>query len=303
MGSSVQHPFHLGCPAWSVPSWKGNFLPRKAKPADFLEYYSRVFSTVEGNSTFYALPSLETARRWASQVPDGFRFCFKVPRDISHGDGLLASSSRHLDFLEFLEIFAGAGVLGPAFLQLHQSFGPGRLPELDQFCAAWPQLFPLAVEVRHPEFFKQGKEEAALQDLLASREMDRVIFDSGALYHSPPDDPIEAVSQTRKPNLPVRWEVAGKRPFLRLVGRNQSEKSDPWLQEAAKISADWIRHGKHPYLFMHSPDDTYAPRLAERFHRFLQSELPDLDSLDLTRASESAQLSLFSEDLRGDTKS
>ncbi|MEM1441971.1 MAG: DUF72 domain-containing protein [Verrucomicrobiota bacterium] len=301
MESSTSTRFHLGCPAWSVPSWKGNFLPAKAKPADFLEHYAKVFSTVEGNSTFYALPSLETARRWASQVPDHFRFCFKVPRSISHGDGLLANSSAHLDFLEFLEVFAQAGVLGPSFLQLHKSFGPSRLKELDHFCDAWPRVFPLSVEVRHPEFFQSGKEEATLQEMLARRDMDRVIFDSGALYQSPPDDPIEAVSQTRKPNLPVRWEVAGNRPFLRLVGRNQSEKSDPWLETAAKVAAGWIREGKHPYLFMHSPDDTFAPRLAGRFHRFLESELTDLAPLDLTRAAESPQLSLFPQEIRDDS--
>ncbi|MEM6916364.1 MAG: DUF72 domain-containing protein [Verrucomicrobiota bacterium] len=293
--------FHLGCPAWSVPSWKGNFLPAKTKPADFLEHYARVFSSVEGNSTFYALPSLETARRWASQVPSHFQFCFKVPRSISHGEGLLANSSGHLDFLEFLEVFAEAGVLGPSFLQLHQSFGPSRLKELDQFCQAWPQIFPFAIEVRHPAFFQSGKEENELQNLLSSQDMDRVIFDSGALYQSPPDDPIEAVSQTRKPNLPVRWEVAGQRPFLRLVGRNQSQKADPWLQAAAKVAAEWIADGRHPYLFMHSPDDTFAPTLAERFHRFLEAEVPGLPPLDLSPASEEDQLSLFDRPITGDT--
>ena len=140
-----------------------------------------------------------------------------------------------------------------------------------------------------------------MQAMLQSRNMDRVIFDSGALYQSPPDDPVEAVSQTRKPNLPVRWEVAGERPFLRLVGRNQSEKSAPWLKSAAMVAAGWIREGKHPYLFMHSPDDTFAPRLAERFHRFLKQEIPDLVPLDLRKASEEAQLSLFDNEFTEDS--
>lgn len=285
--------FHLGCPAWSVPSWRGNFLPPKTKPADFLEHYARVFDTVEGNSTFYALPSLETAQRWVSQVPSSFRFCFKVPREISHGDGLLATAAKQLDFLEFLEVFANGRVLGPSFLQLHQSFGPSRLKELEQFCAAWPNAFPLAVEVRHPEFFKDGEPERNLQNLLAQEGIDRVIFDSRALYQAPPDDPIEAVSQTRKPNLPVRWNVAGSRPFLRLVGRNQSEKSDPWLHEAATVAATWIKEGRKPFLFMHSPDDTFAPRLAGRFHQFLAEQNPDIPPLKMHRAAEEAQRTLF----------
>lgn len=44
---------------------------------------------------------------------------------------------------------------------------------------------------------------------------------------------------------------------------------------------------------MHSPDDTFAPRLAHRFHRFLAAEIPSLPDLNIEQASEEAQLSLF----------
>src|SRR4029077_19955245 len=37
------------------------------------------FDTVELNTTAYRLPAEEQFRRWAAQVPDGFRFAVKLP--------------------------------------------------------------------------------------------------------------------------------------------------------------------------------------------------------------------------------
>lgn len=40
--------------------------------------------TVEGNSTFYALPSSAAGARWRDETPEHFRFCFKFPSDLTH---------------------------------------------------------------------------------------------------------------------------------------------------------------------------------------------------------------------------
>ena len=287
-------PFHLGCPAWSIPEWRGGFLPAKAKREAFLSLYSRVFNTVEGNSTFYALPSLETARRWTESVPEDFAFAFKVPRDISHGRGLTTDREALAGLFRFLAVFAEAGVIGPTFLQVHESFGPDRLRELVAFSESWPSEFPLAVEVRHPAFFEQGDDEKRFDELLRQRDWDRVIFDSRALFQSGPDDAAEAASQARKPRVPVNWTATGKHPFLRLVGRNRIGKVDRWLREAAGVVAGWLREGRRPFLFMHVPDDAFAPDLCARFHRFLCEAAPDLPALDITAAQgPESQLDLF----------
>jgi uncharacterized protein YecE (DUF72 family) len=150
----------------------------------------------------------------------------------------------------------------------------------------------LAVEVRHPAFFEDGSEATELDELLRQHAVDRVIFDSRALYSAPPSDEVEAVSQTRKPKLPVRWRALGQNPMLRFVGRNRIEGVDPWLQDAAEAVAGWIREGRRPYVFMHTPDDVLAPELGVRFHELLRTRLDDLPSLDL-QAVESPQLELF----------
>jgi uncharacterized protein YecE (DUF72 family) len=43
-----------------------------------------LFDTVEVNNSFYRLPSEETFRSWADQVPPGFRFAVKASRYLTH---------------------------------------------------------------------------------------------------------------------------------------------------------------------------------------------------------------------------
>jgi uncharacterized protein YecE (DUF72 family) len=79
--------YYLGCPVWACEKWKGTLFTSSAPRASWLTEYSTVFNTVEGNSTFYALPALDTVRRWADSVPSGFRFALKFPQVISHENG------------------------------------------------------------------------------------------------------------------------------------------------------------------------------------------------------------------------
>ncbi len=53
-------PLYLGCPIWGLKGWVGNFFPAGAKQRDFLALYSRRLNTVEGNTTFYAIPDPAT---------------------------------------------------------------------------------------------------------------------------------------------------------------------------------------------------------------------------------------------------
>jgi uncharacterized protein YecE (DUF72 family) len=283
-------PYSLGCPAWSVPGWKGRFLPASTATRDLLGAYSRVFNTVEGNSFFYALPETATVRRWAEETAHHFHFCMKVPREISHASYLTASGAVYDALLARLEILGAAERLGPTFLQLPASFGPARLPELSSFLCGWPSLFPLAVEVRHEAFFRPGRDRSQLYALLRGAGVDRVAFDSRALFSAAPTDAAEEISQGRKPRLPVEWTVTGTRPFVRFVGRNDINQVDPWQSEVARVVVEWIREGRRPYVFMHTPKDTYAPQLCRRFHALVREWLPGLPNLDFPKVESQLRL-------------
>lgn len=289
---SMNHPaYYLGCPVWTWPTWRGTIYPQSAPQKRWLHHYSTKFNCVEGNSTFYGIPRPETVARWASETVDGFRFALKFPKSISHDSSLIDAQMETEAFLELLSILKNADRLGPTFLQLSPYFAPRQLPALKQFLMGLPNDFPFAVEVRHAGWFEPTVERE-LDSLLAELQMDRVIFDSRPLFSAEPTDEYEIKSQNRKPQVPIRKQATGKFPLLRLIGCNQPERVDPWIDEWVEQVSNWIGEGRVPFVFTHAPNDEFAPQIACRFHQALSQkiELPPQPSWETPPAQ---QLDLF----------
>ena len=269
-------PYFLGCPSWNEPAWRGSFYPPDLRPADTLSHYAATFNAVEGNTTFYARPAPQTVQRWAEQMPEHFRFCAKLPRDISHAGDLRQHFSATADFLKLLAPL-GARV-APLWLQLPASFGPQRLAEL----LAWLDEFAeraIAVELRHPAFFARGEEERLLNRQLQARGVERICLDSRALFACTSRDPAVLHAQAKKPRLPLRPTAFSTSPQLRFIGGPDLEANqvflEPWLDKVA----DWIGQGLTPYVFLHTPDNHLAAAQALRFHAGLGERLPGLPAL------------------------
>jgi len=282
--------YYLGCPGWGLKSWVGRLFPPGTKNADFLARYAEVFNTVEGNTTFYALPTPDVVARWGDQVPDTFRFCFKFPRTVSH-DKLLIDAQREVD--EFLERVGPLGKkLGTLFVQLPPRFGPGQLPTLRAFLAALPRDFTYAVELRHELFFAGGREEDDAVALLRELAVDLVIMDARGLHsgHSLTVADVRA----RKPKLPVVMRATATQPLIRCVPHESFDAGKHLVEPWATQVAAWIGAGKRPFFFMHAPDDTYAPENAYAFHALLRVARPPIDVGELPPWPGSArQLGLF----------
>jgi uncharacterized protein YecE (DUF72 family) len=257
--------YFLGCPSWGMKSWVGRLFPAGTKQSEFLSRYARVFNTVEGNTTFYALPKADNVARWNEETPSDFRFCFKFPKKVTH-EKLLKDSNEYVSaFLKRLEPLADK--LGTLTLQLPPRFGPKQLERLGAFLRALPRGFRYAVELRHAAFFAAGDEERAAVDLLRELSIDLVILDARGLHAG--DDPALVEVRERKPNFPIVMRATGPQPIVRLVPHEDFEAGKrfvaPWLEQMST----WIGEGRKPYFFVHAPDDTYAPENAYRFHRLL----------------------------------
>ena len=251
----------VGCPVWSCPHWKGDVYAAKTPRKNWLRDYSHVFNTVEGNSTFYGIPKIDTFKRWGDETTDTFRFALKFPRTISHEQQLIGAERDTAAFMDGVAVLHEAGRLGPSFLQLGPRFGPDQFVPLKNYLSGLPQQFPYAVEVRHPNFFQEPF-ETELNEMLTEMGIDRVIFDSRPLFSAPPTDEIEEASQSRKPKVPLRKLATGPNPLLRLIGRNDVARVQPWIDEWSETILEWFRSGKSPYVFAHAPDDAFAPALA-----------------------------------------
>ena len=273
--------YFLGCPIWSNKDWVGELFAPDAKQKDFLQQYASVFNTVEGNTTFYGLPTEKTMRRWLDETPEGFRFALKFPRAISHDKRLQNVEAETTAFLNALTVLQDR--VGPSFLQLPPSFGSGDLPALDAYLETLPDTFPYAVEVRHRLFFAEAENE--LNAVLKAHGADRVVFDTRGLHNAETDDSAGREAQRKKPKVPVRFMATGRFPFVRFVGHPEVEENLPLLAEWAPVVAEWLREGRTPYIFMHAPNDYYAPQLARHFHSML-SEYLDVGDMPIWPAEQ-----------------
>ena len=269
--SSIVVP-RLGCPIWASPQWRGNLYSAGATTNDFLREYCRVFECVEGNITFYTLPSTEVVDRWCDATPEGFHFCFKFPRVVTHERVLVGAERETEAFFSLMERLLGR--LGPLLLQLPPSFAPWQLAALDRYLAALPSRFTYAVEVRHRAWFGEG--EGELNSLLEEHGVARGLMDTRALHAAKKTDPTTITAQGRKPKVPWCTVVNSGLPFVRIVGQNDVRSTTGYLDQWADVVAAWLEKGWAPYLFFHAPNDYFAPRLARAFHFLLRRRVPKL---------------------------
>jgi uncharacterized protein YecE (DUF72 family) len=278
----------VGCPQWNQRSWLRH-LPLGSPKTWSLQTYASLCTAVEGNTTFYALPTEASVARWRGEVDDDFRFCFKLPREVTHDAGLRGQPPQLSEFLHRMEPLFD--VLGPTSIQLPASFGPDQLPTLTDFLASLPQDWPWAVEVRHPDFFADPF-GPRLDEVLRHAGVDRVTLDSRALFAGPSVTTEEIEAFRRKPRLPVRPIRTGTQPIVRFIGQNDPSANPPFWQPWLRPVADWLIAGDDAYVFIHTPDNVESPALARQFFDEISGLVADLDPLPVPTLS-SDQPGLF----------
>jgi uncharacterized protein YecE (DUF72 family) len=269
--------FYIGCPIWSWKGWVGNFYPEGAKPSEFLHEYTRRLTTVEGNTTFYAVPAQKTLEGWAEEMPFTFRFCPKVPKAISHEGKLMDNVERAH---EFINIMSPLGTrLGPMFLQLPPRYSPKLLGDLQAFLALWPREVRLAVEVRHLDWFDSPHDES-LNELLSEHKMARVTIDTRPIRDLDGDEILAGSvyqslleARARKPDVPVVPKRTADFIFVRYIGHPDIEVNNPYLKEWGNYFIPQLQGGAEVYMFCHSPNNLAAPWLCRKIYAQVEKEV------------------------------
>jgi uncharacterized protein YecE (DUF72 family) len=137
----------LGTCGWSYDDWDGTFYPAGTTKKDRLRHYSEQFRTVEIDSTFYGIPTMETVQGWYERTTEGFIFSAKFPRVITHENRLM-NCGEIAD--KFVDVMSELGEkMGPLLLQLPPSMDVRWIGALKEFLEGLPDGFTYAVEVRH----------------------------------------------------------------------------------------------------------------------------------------------------------
>lgn len=267
----------VGCAVWADRQWIGRYFPNDTPPGHELRAYATWCNAVEGNTTFYGLPSEATVARWAADAPDDLRLMFKLPRTITHDRRL-----RHCE-VELAEALTRLAPLeeraAPVSIQLPASFTPGDLGVLDRFLSRLPTEWLFGVEVRHERFCDAGRAERALNDLLFDHGVERILLDTRAVFAGPVITPYEVEAVQRKPRLPVRPVAIGVNPVVRFIGQTEPEANPQWWSKWVPKIAQWLDQGRSPTFFVHTPDNAVAPELARRFHGEVRALRPQLAPL------------------------
>jgi len=263
--------FYIGCAIWGYKDWVGDLFPPGSKSGDFLALYSRRLTTVEGNTTFYAVPGPEVVARWAAETPEAFRFCFKIPREISHSGHLARKIGETLAFVERMAPLGSR--LGPFFLQVPPSYDPAQIDDLDQWLAVWPTGYRVAVEVRHDEWYT-APDEDNLMRLLQQRGAGRVLMDVRPLSAGPLPGAEENMQRARdnKPDVPLHPLRSSDIALVRYIGHPDLDLNTPLLDEWAARVAAWLAEGTQVYFFCHCPVEQRSPALCRAVHERLMRQ-------------------------------
>ncbi|GAA2584666.1 DUF72 domain-containing protein [Winogradskya consettensis] len=259
---------HVGCAMWTHKAWQFS------EPQERLRSYAQWCNAVEGNTTFYATPSRETAASWAGQTDPDFRFVVKLPKTVTHTLRLANCETEMRAFLDAIE------PLGPRvhalWVQLPGSFTPADVDTLGRFLRRLPSIYRYAVEVRDRTFFDTP---APLENVLAPVRAEWVPFDTTAFFRTPPTSDAERDAWTKKPRMPLRDVALTDHPIVRYLGRDSVERTVEGWQPWVTAIAQWLREGRSPTMFMHTPDNVDAPALARRFHDEVRARVPNLEPL------------------------
>ncbi|MEX2594373.1 MAG: DUF72 domain-containing protein [Anditalea sp.] len=239
---------YVGCAKWNKTDLKG-FYPKGTK--DELSYYSTQFNSIELNATFYKSPDKKQVATWASKTPDNFCFFPKIPQTVSHFKRLQEARQPIEEFCDAISHFEEK--LGMAFLQMPDNFQPKYLDRVQVFAENFPKEIPLAVEMRHTDWFTDPEVFDALYHLLRENNMAHIIVDTAG----------------RRDMLHMR--LSSDTAFIRYVGANAPtdySRLNDWIEKIAVWRAQGLRK---LYFFVHQNVEKESPLLSAHFIKELNS--------------------------------
>ena len=148
-------PIYIGVGGWTFEPWRGVFYPKGLPHAKELAYAAERLTSIEINGTFYRTQTPATFRKWASEVPNGFKFALKGPRFATNRRVLKEAGDSIKRFLDS-GVTELAGHLGPLLWQ----FAPTKKFDAADF-GGFLELLPAkfdgqtlrhVIEVRHDSF-------------------------------------------------------------------------------------------------------------------------------------------------------
>jgi uncharacterized protein YecE (DUF72 family) len=285
---------YVGTSSWADPGFVAEWYPKKMAARDRLRWYAERFEAVELNSSFYAVPEVEMAARWAEVTPDGFLFTVKLHRLLSRHSAEVGSLPPDLrgeadvdgrgrvrldadleqalagTVLDAVAPLQEAGKLAGFLLQLSPSFSP-KAHELEELRPLVERLAPqvTAIELRNRNWVdgeRTGETLEAIADLGAAW----VGVDAPRADHFTIMPPVDAVTDDRLAYL----RAHGRNADGYLKGRTVAERfgweySDDELGEIAGRATELAERAEIVNVAFNNNRGRDAPASARRMRELL----------------------------------
>lgn len=252
----VSDKVKIGTSGFSYKDWLGNFYPQFCPQADFLQFYTSKFKTVEIDSTFYRIPSEKTIQKWNKVTPDNFVFSAKFPKTVTH-EGKIDSRIEQMN--QFIKTMALLGdKMGPLLLQFPYSFKPENSDILYKLMDALPVEGKFIVELRNRNWLNIGE----LFDRLRKDNRAFCLIDHPWM----PKLQISTADFVYMRFLGDRKKIESDFSFVRY---ERSEDLDFW----SKLITEFVSEGKECFGYYNNHYSGHSPSTAESMIEKLQEIL------------------------------
>jgi uncharacterized protein YecE (DUF72 family) len=144
-----------GIGGWTFEPWRGVFYPDGLPHNKELEYAAAHLTSIEINGTFYRTQTPATFHKWASEVPNGFKFSVKGVRYVTNRSVLAEAGDSIKRFIDSGVLELGDR-LGPLLWQMnpYKKFDEADFGKFLELLPAkvGDQKIQHVVEVRHDSF-------------------------------------------------------------------------------------------------------------------------------------------------------
>jgi uncharacterized protein YecE (DUF72 family) len=278
---------------------EADFYPRKSMSAeDRLKFYAAKFPLTEIDSTYYAPPSEQQARLWASRTPDGFRFDVKayslltghptrpkslwsdlrdeLPEEVLEKRNLYPHHFPHelLDeawrrFAEALKPLKQAGRLGAILFQYPAWFTPRKdnRREVEALRERLPDYL-ISVEFRSPLWTREQRDRERTLRMLEDNQLVFVSLDAPSASELP-----RLIAVTNPELFMMRFHGRSNETWHD-TSRSAAERfrylySKRELRELAKPISEHIEEAGETHLLMNNCYRDYAVRNAAELRDIL----------------------------------
>lgn len=235
--------YYAGTSGLLLPVPNKLHYPEAFKDKSRLCYYASLMNTIEINSSFYKIPQASTIKKWAVDVPQNFRFTFKLFREITHNKDLAFDPDVVSRFFEVVSPVEEKKAC--ILVQFPPSIKLNHFNQLKYLMSVIRENDPgmewkIALEFRHSSLYIDE-----IYELLDEYKMSMVMHDK-----SPANSPVR---DSDTDFVYLRFHGPG--------GNYRGSYPDDILDEYADYVSEWLAGGKMVFVYFNNTMGEAYPNL------------------------------------------